>query len=786
MISNRLIKSTFVAILVVNIIYFARIYSVEESKLKNAAKTLVSIADYNTDDQVPYPKDKPYDTLTAEQKIAHLLHKVEKEKKSTYWLANTAVNEPNLKITVSEFLPPVGEKHLTWHNKPTLFYDPRFTLSVVLNEVKHQYASRNPRNVRSQNHMIAIPFAWSDWVDLTALNVELAKPEEDKLNCEWLQSQINKPTKYPDFCINLADVSDEDLVQMGIRDRASLPGFVVKKSPMNKAPHEQVVMQGKSHLLTYQQNPLLIVFLTKTGTYDVQVSNKQKIVHTDMFENYLHRNDINANHLEDIGDTLTLNPIKEFESLQEAVPPRPLNLDDDIFDMNRIIHQKDVNSSRELYLDPQSFNYKQEQVDQQIANYEAKLANLKTLMTNELSYDPSRIENNLLSRHELNHYHGLKYASSFDVLEEPTYYKLATLLKDENNADSGWHNEWRFFNGALRYLREGYTSQQLEIREQIILDRLLRNWFRFTEEKGIISWISHGPLLSWYWDGLMFPFDIDIDILMPSAELNRLAVNYNMTLVVEDISEGYGKYLIDCSTFLHHRDRASKDNHIDARFIDVDTGTYIDITGLGKNNESPPPEFDSYIRNKNSHGESVELYMDRRKHWINYEKISPLRFSMLGGVPVFIPNDVMSLLNYEYSKGTSSYYFSGYYYVPCLRLWLREERLTFLFLEEDYRDGDKVDIDKFIELVKNMSVDIKLKLLEQDEEILIEYYLTHKHTALHEIEKKFMFDASSQHLILDLHENPEYHQLTSRFKMAKPLRKPLFDYEHIERLKHAE
>ena len=86
----------------------------------------------------------------------------------------------------------------------------------------------------------------------------------------------------------------------------------------------------------------------------------------------------------------------------------------------------------------------------------------------------------------------------------------------------------------------------MEVREQIILDRLLRNWFKFAEAKGIVSWIAHGPLLSWYWDGLMFPFDIDIDLQMPSSELNRLAANYNMTLVIEDLNEGYGKYLIDC------------------------------------------------------------------------------------------------------------------------------------------------------------------------------------------------------------------------------------------------
>ena len=33
----------------------------------------------------------------------------------------------------------------------------------------------------------------------------------------------------------------------------------------------------------------------------------------------------------------------------------------------------------------------------------------------------------------------------------------------------------------------------------------------------------HGPLLSWYWNGLLFPYDNDIDIQMPIDELVNLA-----------------------------------------------------------------------------------------------------------------------------------------------------------------------------------------------------------------------------------------------------------------------
>ena len=77
--------------------------------------------------------------------------------------------------------------------------------------------------------------------------------------------------------------------------------------------------------------------------------------------------------------------------------------------------------------------------------------------------------------------------------EEP-YFREATLRVDLENSDSGWHYDWRFFNGKLKK----------KARTAVILERLLRNWFKFTEKYGIVSWIAHGPLLSWYWNGAVF------------------------------------------------------------------------------------------------------------------------------------------------------------------------------------------------------------------------------------------------------------------------------------------
>ena len=111
--------------------------------------------------------------------------------------------------------------------------------------------------------------------------------------------------------------------------------------------------------------------------------------------------------------------------------------------------------------------------------------------------------------------------------------------------------------------------------------------------------------MSWYWNGAIFPYDNDLDVQMPIKQLARLGELYNQTLVVEDLREGFGKYLIDVGTFIHNRDISNDGNHIDARFIDVDTGVYIDITGLS-----------NVLVNRASRYDGRDIH-DRRKHFIN-------------------------------------------------------------------------------------------------------------------------------------------------------------------------
>ena len=96
---------------------------------------------------------------------------------------------PSIMLNALDFLPPPENEpqYITWYNNPKLYYEPRLTLAVYLDELKHQLKLHNPGNSKTKDHMIKLPFSWSDWVDLTMLNNEIMKPIGLRNNCEWLQ-----------------------------------------------------------------------------------------------------------------------------------------------------------------------------------------------------------------------------------------------------------------------------------------------------------------------------------------------------------------------------------------------------------------------------------------------------------------------------------------------------------------------------------------------------------------------------------------------------------------------
>ena len=76
---------------------------------------------------------------------------------------------------------------------------------------------------------------------------------------------------------------------------------------------------------------------------------------------------------------------------------------------------------------------------------------------------------------------------------------------------------------------------------------MIRVWFQLMETYGYTSWINYGNLLGWKFNGLNMPWDTDIDVQMPIVELDRLAMNLNQTLIIENPRFGNARYWLEIS-----------------------------------------------------------------------------------------------------------------------------------------------------------------------------------------------------------------------------------------------
>ncbi|ODV95098.1 hypothetical protein PACTADRAFT_50920 [Pachysolen tannophilus NRRL Y-2460] len=169
--------------------------------------------------------------------------------------------------------------------------------------------------------------------------------------------------------------------------------------------------------------------------------------------------------------------------------------------------------------------------------------------------------------------------------EEPTHYGTPSV-----KGQSLDHYDWRFFNN--------YTfKDNNKVVHTAVLHRLARTWFRLCQQFDIPTWLNHGPLIGWYWNGMSLPYDYDLDLQMPIQSLHKVAKFLNNTLIYDFTNEpdyvndelkidnkaelGTAAYYIDINpTYFDRNGVRSDKNNIDARLIDTETGLYIDITAI--------------------------------------------------------------------------------------------------------------------------------------------------------------------------------------------------------------
>ncbi|ANB14137.1 Mnn4p [Sugiyamaella lignohabitans] len=237
---------------------------------------------------------------------------------------------------------------------------------------------------------------------------------------------------------------------------------------------------------------------------------------------------------------------------------------------------------------------------------------------------------------EIKHAEMIKKARKYVGTSSKHFYEV---LLTNDPYGHGTHYDWRFFN-LVRLGNE----------HEAVMHHLMRAWSMFADQEGIASWISHGSLIGWYWNGISMPWDSDNDVQMPIVELDRFAQLYNGTLVVEDEKEGTGRYYIDVGPWYVSRHKGNGRNVIDARFIDIRSGIYIDITGLAQTDR--PGQFAC-----------------KNNHYYHHDWLSPMRRTLYEGAETYVPNMYEAVLRDEYNKYRQST-FKDWSFNRDLRLWV--------------------------------------------------------------------------------------------------------------------
>ncbi|KAH6871628.1 LicD family-domain-containing protein [Thelonectria olida] len=167
---------------------------------------------------------------------------------------------------------------------------------------------------------------------------------------------------------------------------------------------------------------------------------------------------------------------------------------------------------------------------------------------------------------------------------------------------------------------------------QAALTRLLRSFVGTMDDVGITTWLAHGSLLAWHWSARIFPWEWDLDVHVHLRGLEKLA-----SCCLGSVYE-YGtgeKYLLDVNAFVWERNgMVDPTNRIDARWIDLATGLYVDITAVEEADDAE---------------EGVSLAA-KDGHRYRKRNVLPLRVAWFEGVEVLVPWNATVLLEHEYGS----------------------------------------------------------------------------------------------------------------------------------------
>lgn len=812
------------------------------------------------------PPALSYDAMLKKKEFnspEHLIDELEKEIEVTklakdynkYWRYYTELHDYRVELDADSYKQIRATKH---------FYDPRITVASYVHHIRKH----------DGEGAVHMPFSWQDWIDFSVFNQYLEYDEKDKPNCVDILAheeryQPSKKGKMSDLArrVKLQNKFNsqpcvENSRYTGPIDKSLLPGFNFNGRTMNGDPWEKMI-HARSYMMTAMTLPKSIVFLSDEGVYEAYISENQNIVQSGVY------------------DELVADLLKPGSEEQLAAPGVPAGEETvPAGDPEAEAQNEGSPDARLVKRAPSAYPYakpaavpaslpsgtieKREGrivvdpiLEFNLLRAEGKATRIgrdfNSLFTEENNYeyeipmddfyyDYSRLIEELSKKEkrsskEESHLRNLKYSAERPESKLGKGFQEVNLIwpppTDASLKENGGHYDWRFFGGFITRSKINAYDDVMSKRK-LLLHRMLHTWQQFTYRSGVASLLAHGSLIAWYWDGLVFEWDDDIDVQLPIMELDRLCAAYNQSMIVEDPRFGFHKYFLHCGDSLTHRSKGNGMNNIDARFIDVDTGMFIDITGLAFTgtkkvpvrfretwkkikeedvSKHPAPGYafplspeqqkvedkilEDYMKKKKEdsskrlvrrgaispEGEDaftrntrLHIVNCRNNHFYSYEELSPVHLSSMEGAPVLIPKDYRTVISSEYSKGLIRNYHKKYAFVDSLRIWYPTSKLAKLLqdIRPDLNFRSKTS-QRILDVIKNEPMKSLVNMLK-DDEIMNEFYLTHDQTRNHKREmdllKKLEKDGS-----LSSADKSEYIKIEEGYKgYGRPLRKDYYTY----------
>ncbi|KAF2710835.1 hypothetical protein K504DRAFT_429184 [Pleomassaria siparia CBS 279.74] len=187
------------------------------------------------------------------------------------------------------------------------------------------------------------------------------------------------------------------------------------------------------------------------------------------------------------------------------------------------------------------------------------------------------------------------------------------------------HYDARFFHGIV--------SDQERHETQLTMIRAYLDYFR---ENDLDTWLAHGTLLGWWWNGKRLPWDWDMDTQVSGATLHHLGQAHNQTRTKYLSTDGQREreFLLDVNPWIWERERGDGANIIDARWIDTSNGLFIDITGLSETHPDTNPG----------------VWVCKNYHRYATSDLYPMRETLFEGAIAKVPYAYDKILVQEYKE----------------------------------------------------------------------------------------------------------------------------------------